>query len=151
MSESLIFAQFLFFLWAMWVNRSFCSNQMSNVSKLLISLTKKERPWANEWIAHLFEQIAHSLILGQKTSDSLGNQMSECPALNRVHYRAANFWTSVTGTWYWKFRFTLKVLFIVQNRIRNMRGLLDPDPHGGCKSGGLKAEGMWKERILFWI
>ena len=37
--------------------------------------------WANEWIAHFFEWIAHSLIFWQKTSDSLGNQMSEFPAL----------------------------------------------------------------------
>ena len=37
--------------------------------------------WANEWIAHFFERIAHSLIFGQKTSNLLGNQMSEFPAL----------------------------------------------------------------------
>ena len=78
---------------------------MSDVSESLISLTKNERPWAirsgrseemsdheqiaqvahqkgaNEWIAHYFERIAHSLIFGQKLSDSLGNQMSEFPAL----------------------------------------------------------------------
>ena len=35
MSESLIFAHFPF-LWAMWVNLSFRSNQMSDVSKLLM-------------------------------------------------------------------------------------------------------------------
>ena len=46
MSQSLIFAHFLFF---------------------------GER-CENEWIAHFFEWIAHSLIFGQKTSDSLGNQ-----------------------------------------------------------------------------
>ena len=80
--------------------------KMSNVSESLISLTKNERPWAirsgcseemsdreriaqvahqklaNEWIAHFFEQMAHLLIFGQKTSGSLGNQMSEFPALN---------------------------------------------------------------------
>ena len=77
---------------------------MSDVSESLISLTKNERTWAirsgrseemsdheriaqvahqkwaNEWIPHFFEQIAHSLIFGQKTSYSLGNQMSEFPA-----------------------------------------------------------------------
>ena len=86
-------------------DRSFRSNQMSVVSELLRSLTKNEKPWAirsgrseemrdreriaqvahqkwaNEWIAHFFEQIADSLIFGQKTSDSLGNQMSEFPTL----------------------------------------------------------------------
>ena len=81
------------------------SNQMRDVNESLRSLTKNEQPWAihsgrseemsnheriaqvahqkwaNEWIAHFFEQIAHLLIFGQKTSDSLGNQMSEFPAL----------------------------------------------------------------------
>ena len=37
--------------------------------------------WTNEWIAHFFERIAHSIIFWQKMSDSLGNQMSEFPAL----------------------------------------------------------------------
>ena len=49
--------------------------EMSDVSESFISLTKNER------IAHFFEWIAHSLIFLQKTSDLLGNQMSEFPAL----------------------------------------------------------------------
>ena len=40
--------------------------------------------WANEWIAHFFERIAHLLIFGQKTSDSLGKPISEFPALDVV-------------------------------------------------------------------
>ena len=51
---------------------------MSDMSELLIYLTKNER--MSESLI-FFERIAHSLILGQKTSDSLGNQMSEFPAL----------------------------------------------------------------------
>ena len=39
------FRSFLHFWWAMWVNRSCRSNQMSNVSKSLRSLTKNEWPW----------------------------------------------------------------------------------------------------------
>ena len=78
---------------------------MSDVSKSLWSLTKNERPWAihsgrseemsncerigqlahqklaNERIANFFERIAHLLIFEQKISNSLGNQMSEFPAL----------------------------------------------------------------------
>ena len=79
---------------------------MSDVSKLLISLTKNEWPWAirsggseemsdreriaqvahqNEWISEslifLSESLIHSFC-GQKMSNSLGNQMSEFPALN---------------------------------------------------------------------
>ena len=78
---------------------------LSDVSKLLRSLTKNEWPWAihsgrskemsdceriaqathqiwaNELIASFFEQIAHSLIFGKKTSDLLGKPMSEFPAL----------------------------------------------------------------------
>ena len=89
----------------MWVNRWGPSPQMSDVSKLLRLLTKNEWPWvicsgrskemsdreriaqvahqkwANEWIAHFFERIAHLLIFGQKSSDSLGKPMSEFPAL----------------------------------------------------------------------
>ena len=80
--------------WAMWVNRSFCSNQMSDVSKSLISLTKNERPWAirsscseemsdllisltkNERMSELLIYLSESLIRSfffTKTSDSLGN------------------------------------------------------------------------------
>ena len=83
---------------------------MSDVNKLLRSLTKNKRPWAigsgrseemsdreriaqvsyqkwvNEWIAHFFEQITHSLIYEQKTSDSLWNQMSEFPALSNISF-----------------------------------------------------------------
>ena len=68
--------------------------KMSDVSQSLRSLTKNERPWAirsgrseemsdreqiaqvahqkwaNEWIAHFFQQITHLLIFGQKMSDS---------------------------------------------------------------------------------
>ena len=71
------------FWWAMWVNRSFRSNKMSDVSELLRSLTKNERTWVicsgcseemshperisqvahqkweNEWITHFFERITH--------------------------------------------------------------------------------------------
>ena len=78
---------------------------MSDVSESLRSLTKNERLWAigsgrseemidreritqvahqkwvNEWMAHFFERIAHSLIFGQKMIDSLGKLMSEFPAL----------------------------------------------------------------------
>ena len=96
---------FPLFWWVMWVNCSGRSLKMSKVSESLRSLTKNERPWAIrsgrseemsdheriaqdahqkgaiEWIAHFFERIAHLLNLGQKTNDSLGNQMSEFPAL----------------------------------------------------------------------
>ena len=74
----------------------------ATMSNLLRSLREYERSWvnrqvanqkwANEWITHFFEGIAHSLFFGQKTSDSLGNQMSEFPALQNalcqvVHYK----------------------------------------------------------------
>ena len=61
-----------------WAICSGHSEEMSDVSKLLKFAHKK---WANEWIAHFYERIAYSLIFWQKTSDSLGNQMSEFPAL----------------------------------------------------------------------
>ena len=64
---------------------------VSDVSESLISLKSNEwceqiaqvayQKWANEWIAHFFERIAHLLIFGQKTCDSLGKPMSEFPAL----------------------------------------------------------------------
>ena len=89
----------------MWANCSGCSPKISDASESLRSLTKNEQPWAicsgrsgemsdheridqvvhqklaNEWIAHFFERIAHLLIFGQKTSNLLGNRMSEVPAL----------------------------------------------------------------------
>ena len=44
----------------MWVNRSFFSNQMSNVSKPLISLTKNEQQWAIR--SGCSEEMSESLI-----------------------------------------------------------------------------------------
>ena len=98
------FCSFPLFWWAMWVNRSFCSNQMSDVSELLISLTKKELPWAihsgcleemsdvSEFLISLTKNermseslifwANHSFFLHKKTSNSLRNQMSEFPTLN---------------------------------------------------------------------
>ena len=84
-------AHFAQIKWAMWANRSFRSPKMSDherfaqvaqrkwaiVSESLRSLTKNERMseslifWVNRSFAHFLT----------KTSDSLGNQMSECPAL----------------------------------------------------------------------
>ena len=101
MSESLIFAHFLFFgercewiahfaqiKWAMWANRSGRSPKKSNQGRLAQIMSDRERitqvvyqKWANEWIAKIFLQIAHLLIFGPNTIDSLGNQMSEFPAL----------------------------------------------------------------------
>ena len=40
--------------------------------------------WANEQIARFFDQIAHSLIFTQKTSDSLRKPMSEFSALDKI-------------------------------------------------------------------
>ena len=71
------------------------------MSKSLRLLTKNERceriaqvayqKWANKWIAHFFELIAHSLIFGQKTSNSLGKPMSKFPALRKCLYVTAIF------------------------------------------------------------
>ena len=75
----------------MWVNHSFRSNQMSDVSNHSFCSPKMSdherfaqvvhQKWANEWIAHFFERIAHSLFFGLKTSNLLGKPMSEFPAL----------------------------------------------------------------------
>ena len=102
------FFSMLYIWWAMWVNRSGCSPKLSDVSESLRLLNKNEQPrairsgrseemsdreqitqathqkWANKWIAHFFKQITHSLIFGQKTSDSLGKPMSVFPALSRT-------------------------------------------------------------------
>ena len=44
-------------------------------------------PKMSEWVNRsFFERIAHSLIVGQKTSDLLGYQMSEFPALPTSSY-----------------------------------------------------------------
>ena len=86
--ESLIFAHFLFLSewcewiahfaqikWEMWANRSGPSLEMSDCERIA---QVAHQQWANEWIAHFFEQI-----FGQKKSDLLGNQMSEFPALQK--------------------------------------------------------------------
>ena len=69
----------------------FAHQKWATMSNLLRSLRGNERceriahfahqKWANEGITHFFERIAHLLIFGQKTIDSLGNQMSQFPAL----------------------------------------------------------------------
>ena len=57
------FCSFPLFWWAMWVNRSFRSNQMSDVSELLISFTKNERPWAiREGRSEEMSDVSESLI-----------------------------------------------------------------------------------------
>ena len=86
MSEWLIFTHLLIFgercewiayfaqiKWAMWAICSGRSEEMSDRERIT--------QVGNEWIANFFEQIAHSLIFGQKASDSLGKPMSEFPAL----------------------------------------------------------------------
>ena len=86
-------------------SKRFCSFLLSKVSESLRALRTNERSWAicsvclegmrnreriaqvahqkwvNERIAHFFEQITHSLIFGQKSSDSLRKPMNEFPAL----------------------------------------------------------------------
>ena len=58
------FRSFPLFWSAMWVNRSFPSNQMSNVSELLISVTKNEWPWVicSGWSEEMSD-VSESLIL----------------------------------------------------------------------------------------
>ena len=58
----------------LWAIRS---EEMSDCERIAQVAHQK---WANEWIAHFFERIAHSLIFGQKTSDLLGKPMSKFPA-----------------------------------------------------------------------
>ena len=84
-------AHFAQIKWAMWVNCSFRLPKMSDHEWFAQVPQRKwaiwqithfaHQTWANEWITHFFEKIAYSLIFGQKTSDSLGNQMREFPAL----------------------------------------------------------------------
>ena len=69
------FRSFPLFWWAMWVNCSFHSNQMSAVSKLLISLTKNEGPRAirsgrSEEMSDLSESLI-SLTKNERMSESL--------------------------------------------------------------------------------
>ena len=52
------------------------SEEMSDTEQIAQVAHKK---WVNEW-------IAHSLIFGQKTSNSLGKPMSEFPALAESHF-----------------------------------------------------------------
>ena len=80
---------FALFLWAMWVNHSGRSPKMSDVSESLRSLTKNERSWANcsgcsskmSKLQIFLSKLLIRTFLGQKKSDSLGNPMSEFPAL----------------------------------------------------------------------
>ena len=58
---------------------------MSDLLRLLRGNERCERiahqKWAHEWIVNFFEQIADFTHFWTKTSDLLGNQMSEFPAL----------------------------------------------------------------------
>ena len=64
--------------WATMSDSLRSSEEMSDHERIAQVANQKR---ANEWIAHFFERIPHLLIFGQKTSDSLGNQISEFPAL----------------------------------------------------------------------
>ena len=61
-----------------WAIRLHRSEEMSDCERIAQVAHQK---WANEWIACVFERIAHLLIFGQKTSDLLGKPMREFPAL----------------------------------------------------------------------
>ena len=65
-----------------WAIRSGRLEEMSDCERITQVAHQK---WANEWISHFFEWIAHLLIFGQKTSDSLGKPMSKFPALNSTN------------------------------------------------------------------
>ena len=114
MSESLFFAHFRFFgerceriphfahqKW--WVICPGRSEEMSDRARIAQVAHQK---WANEQIAHFFEQIAHLLIFGQKTSDSLGKPMSKFPALDSIDeknslecpFNKTNFYSTSTLT-----------------------------------------------------
>ena len=94
MSNSLysIFAHFLFFgercEWSAyfaqikWVIRSSRSEEMSDVSESLITLTKNEQ--MSESLIFLSDSLIRS-VLDKKKSDSLRNQMSEFPALKNCN------------------------------------------------------------------
>ena len=60
-----------------WAIRSGCSEEMSDVSESLKSLTKNDR------MSEMLIFLSKSLIFGQIKSESLGNQMSEFPALQK--------------------------------------------------------------------
>ena len=58
---------------------------MSDVNESLILLTKNEQPWAiHSGRSEEMSNASKLLIFGQKTSASLGNQMSEFPALVQI-------------------------------------------------------------------
>ena len=98
-SESLIFAHFLFFgeqcewiahftqiKWAMWANRSGRSPKMSDHERFAQVAHQK---WANEWITHFFERIAHSLIFGQKRAICLEIKWANSqPCRNRSYWQS---------------------------------------------------------------
>ena len=119
---------FSLFWWVMWENRSSRSPKMSDVSESHRSLTKNERPWAicwgrseemsdreriahahqkwaNEQIAHFFEQIAHSLIFGQKRAICSENRW-----VNSQPWQQ----TTRTSTW----DNTTVLIYITQQRTR---------------------------------
>ena len=77
--------------WAMWVNRSGRSPQMSDHERIAQGAHQK---WANEQIARFFERSAQLLIFSQKTSDSLRKLLSEFPALRRGGYNPRWWWNA---------------------------------------------------------
>ena len=71
------FCSFPFFWWAMWAIRSGCSEEMSDRERITQVAHQK---WANEWITHFFEQIAHSLIFGQKNEQLTRKSNEQIPS-----------------------------------------------------------------------
>ena len=61
--------------------RAICSGCSPKISDHEQIAQVANQIWANERIDRFFEQIAHSLIFSQKTSDLLRKSLSEFPAL----------------------------------------------------------------------
>ena len=72
------FRSFPLFWWAIRSRSLISSEQYERIAQVA------HQKWANEWIDHFFERIAHSLIFRQKTSNLLGKLMSEVPALKII-------------------------------------------------------------------
>ena len=142
---------------------------MSDVSELLRSLTKNERPWeirsgrseemndreriaqvahqkwAHEWITRFFKRIAHSLIFGQKTSNLLRKPMS----------KLSNSQPCYTST-VWRMFDIRKLSILSKERMgldsEKMRyhGLAVPWVRGYYESGGTMNLGSFIVRGKFW-
>ena len=148
MSESLIFAHFLFFgeqcewiahfaqiKWAMWANCSDCSPKMSGGSESLRSLRGNEWSWVNrsgrspkmgEWVNHSHFWANRSFAHFWTKNERFARKTNERIPSPAILYSNWDVWKGILSIYYEIFLFRLIRIRIQQKMNTNPSPVLNP-------------------------